>query len=246
MDLVEEGDPASLGKVADARAHLPLPRLAFDAPERFLVFHDDEIDLALVHVPEKTEFHVEPFRILDEMAVLEEMGGDQILETDGGGFALRPVPKVELLFLLDRPQPVPLKGGNPETVVEIFENPDPLIGRLVRDVQIFPQTLDGKGGTDTSGKDLCQEKNEINLFDLFEPDQIFIGDSSHTLPLPSSPMALAPLEEGFGKTPELQQKFQVFLGGILVELIDGEGMQSVKVVASLKGVSPLPVVIESC
>ena len=65
------------------------------------------------------------------MAILEQICCNQILKPCSRIRAKRPVPKIELFIFFQSLYPVRCKGSDPETIVQVFQDPYPAIHRLM-------------------------------------------------------------------------------------------------------------------
>src|SRR5260221_1366497 len=100
MHLVETWNARSRREIVDGSPDVPLTRLAFDRKLGTAVAKDDEVDLALVSITQEPELHQMALCVLDVVAVLEQLAGDEVLEPRTRLVDRRPVPQVKLPLLL--------------------------------------------------------------------------------------------------------------------------------------------------
>ncbi len=81
MHLEETRDWRALGEIPQRGADSLLSRLAFDGEEGLAIPQDDELDFPPVGVPQVAKLHHMSLGVLDPVAVLEELGRHQVLES---------------------------------------------------------------------------------------------------------------------------------------------------------------------
>ena len=104
------------------RADRALARLRLDGEPRPAVAQHHEVDLAAVRITQEAQLHAVAFGVLDEVAELQQMRRNEILEPCALILHGGPVPKVELLGLLDGPHARRAQGRDPEADVKVLED----------------------------------------------------------------------------------------------------------------------------
>ena len=141
VDLIEARNVRTRGEVGDVPAQLALAGLAFHGEDRFPAADDDKIDLTARGVPEKTQLHVFPLGVFDPVAILEQVGGDEVFESRGRILTERPIPHIEFPFLGRRPELGQPVGLDPEANIEVFQDRDPPVHGLKGDGEILPEIV---------------------------------------------------------------------------------------------------------
>ncbi len=223
---------------------------------------NQEVDFTTVAVPEITKFDPIPFAVFNEMAELEKVNGDKVLESGALIRDLTPVPEVELRHPFQTPNPPGRPGKNPEGVIQPVKDVYPVTDRTVAGVEILPQGVDGQRRTHSLGQEVGQNLNPGNRSDFFEVSYVFEEYAVDSLLLPAAKGSGRLGEKGFGKSPKLHQgpnggtrdvgrkiKLTVEITGGKVmprplDLGESKGMQTVMVITPLKRVSTGPVQVE--
>jgi hypothetical protein len=78
MYLIQPRDRQQVPEIEERGIDGPLPRLTLYGELRTALFEDEEIDLALIDVPEKPEVHPESLDIFEKIAILHRMASDRI------------------------------------------------------------------------------------------------------------------------------------------------------------------------
>jgi len=151
-----------------------------------LALDDDEIHLAPIGVTKITQFQIAPVRVLLVVNPLEQVRGDEVLESLRIARYERPVEMVVLLLLLDGPDPGCAEGREAEESVQAFENADPVGHGLVADLQILPQSIDREWRADK----LRQPKNEqldgAEIVNALESDDLLANQEVSVFPGPAA------------------------------------------------------------
>jgi hypothetical protein len=79
-DLIEKWNAQPVAEVAKMRRDRVVAELRLDGKPRFFFERHDEIDFALVDVPQITKSNIETFDILKPMTELEQMRSHHVLE----------------------------------------------------------------------------------------------------------------------------------------------------------------------
>lgn len=101
VDQIVSGDLEPLRKISDRRSRVFFLDGTLHGEQRSLILQHDKIDLPFVGVPEVAKFHGIPFGLFDEIAIFQQMGGDQIFKPGAGVGDDGPIPEIRLLLLFD-------------------------------------------------------------------------------------------------------------------------------------------------
>ena len=122
------------------------------------------------------------------MAILQEIGVHQVLETRSGIGTERPVPEVELLFFFQALDWLAAKGPDAKTIVQVFQDTDPALDRLVGGREILPQGVDGEERGHPVLKQYGEQIQLADLPHLFQGDKILMDYSGNSFLLPTFPI----------------------------------------------------------
>jgi len=175
---------------------------------------------------------------------LEEVRSDEVLEAGRLAGNQRPVEVVVLLLLLHGPEAWRAEGSEPEDGVEPLEDAHPARHRLVGDLQILPEGVDGERGPDELGEAEGEELQAAEVGNPFEPRYLLAHEEVPVLPRPAAGGDLGTGEVGLGKAAEGQEVTE--LGGARqLQLTCGERVEPEEVIAPLERIAPVAVKVEA-
>ena len=245
VHLVEGRDVGAGGKVGDVLAELPFTAFTLHRKKRLPVFDHHEINLPAPGIPHEMERHGLSLPILVVVAVFEEHGGDQVFKPDGWILAQGPVPHVELFLLQRHPEGREPKGGDPEAMVEVFENGYPSLGGLKCYPKILPEIIYRKRRANAVGQYLGQQLHLPEFSHLLHVEDILLDDPAAVFLLPSLIVSPVPFQTGLGEASKLHHMLEIAFRRSRVKFIKREGVEAMVMVASLKRIPAASIVVES-
>ena len=162
---------------------------------------DNEIDFALVDVPQETQPHRVSLRVLDEVAVLEELAGHEVLEPRSTLRRPRPVPEMEFPLLLDGAHLRRTKRRDAQAQIEfsrIVSHRSTILWSTSRSSR---RTPDRERGADA----VWQQVDEVldgEITHVLQVAQVVANHPRRTVALPDSQLALSCWRRGSGNPPK--------------------------------------------
>src|SRR3989338_5583335 len=98
------------------------------------------------------------------------MRRDHVFESCAGRLALRPIPEIEFFLLFRRSQGWEAERGDAITVVNILQDQNPPFDGLKGDLEVLFQVVEGKDRTDAGRKEVNEEVELRDLFNVLEAD----------------------------------------------------------------------------
>jgi len=199
VDLVELRNVASLSKIAEGRTGTEVGCLALHRKPGPAFNGHEEINLPLTGVPQVMQVDPKPFLILDHVFELQEVGTHEVFKPGAFLRHRRPVPQVQFRGLLERSNGPMAEGGDPVTIIQPFQDIEPMGNSPVADLQIFPEGLKRKEIPCPLLQHHGQGLHGGQVPNILQIADIFPEKTVQFLPLPPSPMAFILFKKGFRK-----------------------------------------------
>ena len=200
-------------QVADTTIDIGVAELAFDHPQWSPMFDNDEVDFAAVGVAEIAQVDIPPRRVLLKVHPFQQVGRDQILEPGRVVGHRAPVEVIVLLFLLDGANARHPNGREAKNCIESLECPEPARDRLVRDLQILAQRIDGQRRAHQIRETPDQKLERAEIHDALERGSLVMDESGSVIARQTPCQHRVTAEVRLWEAAQCQEAAQLFRRG---------------------------------
>lgn len=253
--LVSERDLQPVLEIKQGGRNAFFGELGFHGEPGLPVDGHQEIRFSFLRISQEEQLRPDPIPVVKKVAELQEMPGDEILETRSPVDHLGPVPEVKLGLLFDGPDPMTRVGRYPEMIVEHLENRQPTGDGPMADLQVFADGVGRKQRSDPFGQHVAEELHPAKLPDLLDAGDVVPEHPFDFFVVPATKKSRVLSEKGLGKAAEFKERVELGNEGLpreanFLEEIDGAApprqlrqgkrMKPIIMVPALKGIPAPP------